>query len=806
NMNLFYELHFAETQDVWELIDQLQRLPFIEEAYPRFVLAEPQTPPSPSASPSASPSYFSPAEVNPGGDLTGIYTSPSPTAVPYDLWLRSTRIMNQNAGLASPLPAPSAGDLPHEGAWDITRGVPSVKIAAIEHGAHLIHEDLAGANIQQLANIAPDPTYDAFYHGTQTLGTLGAIHNDAANPPLGRGSVGVAHDASIWHVWAWDNHRTASLKTKSLCRGSTNGGVNCNPTVDALSWAANNWANAADKVKVILVEGSGGGENPGTIEQIDPAVFTFIKTKLVPQGISVVLPAGNRPCESIARRTGTGPTSPENPAFIACRTKFPAGKDLRLTTVTETIPAWKDACEPPNAAWAFLPGIGPIILGAYIIGYGNCIDSNKTMVVDKKTVPMPDSGAIVVGGIDVHGARMIPPEASSSSPRILPMNYGKTNPADPSSGHGVDISGPAQFIATSSYNLPSPTNSDYRDYGGSSGAPAVVAGVVALMYSANPNLSPAEVRDILRQTQQALPSGEDTAGMVNAHAAVCQAASKGAGPLPAACQGFGGKSFSIASQRPDNAPAHVQFWLLNNGQRVALEPGELVGIAFDSGNLVNLQVQLGNQTLPLLELAENYAIYGIPQNLPQGLYNVLLSLGGESETLTQALEVLTDCRSDEVLTDTSWIWYQEGSPRQAVVSPFFLGRVKILPTPEGQRPAPIWSVLNSQSRATCVDCTFDFFKTYTLPAGYQVRYGQIAAQSDDRARFFVNQTLIGESTYSFGRFGSSSVPWQFTLPSALFASGQQAVNLQIQGWNKISAANDNYAGVAAKFTLRSCRR
>ncbi|MBF2052371.1 MAG: hypothetical protein IGS03_02770, partial [Candidatus Sericytochromatia bacterium] len=60
--------------------------------------------------------------------------------------------------------------------------------------------------------------------------------------------------------------------------------------------------------------------------------------------------------------------------------------------------------------------------------------------------------------------------------------------------------------------------------------------------------------------------------------------------------------------------------------------------------------------------------------------------------------------------------------------------------------------------------------------------------------------------YSFGRFGSSSVPWQFTLPPALFASGQQAVNLQIQGWNKISAANDNYAGVAAKFTLRSCRR
>ena len=67
----------------------------------------------------------------------------------------------------------------------------------------------------------------------------------------------------------------------------------------------------------------------------------------------------------------------------------------------------------------------------------------------------------------------------------------------------------------------------YTTGSGTSFSAPQVAGVIALMLEANPNLSPAQIRDILQRTATALPPyylHEVGAGMLNAQAAVLEAA------------------------------------------------------------------------------------------------------------------------------------------------------------------------------------------------------------------------------------------------------------------------------------------
>ncbi len=67
----------------------------------------------------------------------------------------------------------------------------------------------------------------------------------------------------------------------------------------------------------------------------------------------------------------------------------------------------------------------------------------------------------------------------------------------------------------------------YTTAAGTSFSAPQVAGAIALMLEANPNLSPAEVRDILQRTATPLPPAyahETGAGLLNAHAAVLEAA------------------------------------------------------------------------------------------------------------------------------------------------------------------------------------------------------------------------------------------------------------------------------------------
>ena len=94
--------------------------------------------------------------------------------------------------------------------------------------------------------------------------------------------------------------------------------------------------------------------------------------------------------------------------------------------------------------------------------------------------------------------------------------------------HGVDLSAPGQnlfasvgpqsFWATFEGNLPQGSDGLYSRFGGTSGSAPILVGAIALMLEADPDLTAAQVRQILRDT-----AVEDTA----------------TGMLPNAAWGFG---------------------------------------------------------------------------------------------------------------------------------------------------------------------------------------------------------------------------------------------------------------------------
>jgi serine protease AprX len=91
---------------------------------------------------------------------------------------------------------------------------------------------------------------------------------------------------------------------------------------------------------------------------------------------------------------------------------------------------------------------------------------------------------------------------------------------------GVNVTGTESLADTDSQRLSATELPYYTTATGTSFSAPQVAGIIALMLEANPNLTPTAVRDILQRTATPLPnyySHEVGAGMLNAHAAVLEA-------------------------------------------------------------------------------------------------------------------------------------------------------------------------------------------------------------------------------------------------------------------------------------------
>ena len=109
--------------------------------------------------------------------------------------------------------------------------------------------------------------------------------------------------------------------------------------------------------------------------------------------------------------------------------------------------------------------------------------------------------------------------------------------------------------------IANPTGYTYDYYGGTSMATPHVAGIVSLMLSVNPSMTPAQVLSTIQTTARAFPTNTIRncttaicgAGIIDAYAAVLSA--KGSGPAPP-----GGSSTTLASSaNPSNVNANVTF-------------------------------------------------------------------------------------------------------------------------------------------------------------------------------------------------------------------------------------------------------
>ena len=156
------------------------------------------------------------------------------------------------------------------------------------------------------------------------------------------------------------------------------------------------------------------------------------------------------------------------------------------------------------------------------------------------------AGAVVVVAAGNSGA-----DASTSSPGncngvITVAATGKAGNRASYSNYGslVEIAAPGGdssggILSTLNTGATTPVSDTYAYYQGTSMATPHVAGIVSLMFSVNPNLTPAQVTQILQSTATAFPAGSTCAtstcgaGIVNAAAAL-RAAGNTALPPPGA--------------------------------------------------------------------------------------------------------------------------------------------------------------------------------------------------------------------------------------------------------------------------------
>ena len=629
NGNLFYRLAFDESISVWSVIDEIKKLPYIEEAFPDFEGTKPN---------------FCEIPNDPA-----VVSNLDTTRMQYD-WLDKTHITDSDLFVEStnssttgtnhvftPNKKSSAdktntiimNDESKWGAWRYGRGNENIGVAILdsffEHpnmckdkdckyqddaSSILLHEDFDPNKIEFVSNVAnrdiPVSIYNSF-HGTAAAGIIGAKANN---------NLGIAGITDAKMLWVSSHQNAEQIKTTTgtysvpyKIDSSYNAGEeytldqdlsNFNSFDDSLYMLG---TSKYDWVKVILQEREfetidNGVLEPNsgkTTEMIDP-IYRYWTAYLVNKGKIVVIPAGN-----------TYET------------------DIRVMTIEET----------------------------YL--------NDKTLYFETHTYkgPVPDTGSIIVGGVNLEGTtlpRIGGLSYSLNSNNNIYYNYGLTkfdsngNTIQSSNtGHGIDICAPAEKVYSTGSEKKD--NNKYFMFGGTSAASPIISAVAQLMLSVNPNLSPIEIRRILRITTKeknlgiTTPDGtKTTAGMVNAYEAV-KMANGGRKPEPACSK------INITGQ-PDSITYNTKsIPVVTNGAKIEVKAGDQIAIPITPSikNQLN-NVSIGGIQLTLLEIVQNYAIYGVPDlGKSTGIATTRLidiviknNLGQTVETLADALKILLD--------------------------------------------------------------------------------------------------------------------------------------------------------------------
>lgn len=184
-----------------------------------------------------------------------------------------------------------------------------------------------------------------------------------------------------------------------------------------------------------------------------------------------------------------------------------------------------------------IPSVNAAITTAIAAGVVVCVaagNGNRDAGIDDSGNPIPDTGSILVGATAYDPTRNVRAGFSNWGPRIVVCAPGD-----------------------SSHDLTCNSSSDtaYRNgFGGTSGATPKVAGTAALILSANPNLTHAQVRQILNSTGTAVITdpGKPVGTFLNADAAVRQAAVGAVGRLEVFARGANRAVWHIWQTAPNN--------------------------------------------------------------------------------------------------------------------------------------------------------------------------------------------------------------------------------------------------------------
>lgn len=500
NKQLFYHLIFGRNVDIWEKIDALEDLPYLEEAYPSFQTA------APSIGTPGEPEY---AET----EFTGVIFNGS--NVKKNQWLKNTRVMADGSN-------PGAWDL-YNSATRQYRSIYGVYVleGGIQHSSLVpsitTHEDLNNINLH--VNIDTTqmnlPVYqNHLSHGTLSTGIVGAAADN------GLGVSGIAFRNPIHHVVAYGHAKdNNNVDMPPKCLGFF---VKCDPTAEALSYSVTySLTNPTTGTAVILIE---GWNPPYTVEQVSPEARFLILYITYFRGHSVVIPAGNvYKCEDIKRTNYSSQIAYEN-ALTECLNNYVAGPLPDKPYSGTDVRRYRFTKPDGSKVWLPWPDFGSIIVGALQLdGSGIYIPDPSTG--ELSPVSYPNGGTAqpgmawgksragnIQGILDPNGQFTFLEQTNHSGNMAL------------AGGHGIDVSAPGHEVWSTTSNV-APPNKKYGTASGTSAASAVIAGIVALVLDQNECLHALELRKILRQTAQ--QNLNQVAGMVNAYTAALDAGTTG---------------------------------------------------------------------------------------------------------------------------------------------------------------------------------------------------------------------------------------------------------------------------------------
>jgi len=188
------------------------------------------------------------------------------------------------------------------------------------------------------------------------------------------------------------------------------------------------------------------------------------------------------------------------------------------------------------------------IINLSVDGKGACSNTEQAAI---NAVTAAGVTVIVAAGNDIHdNVANYSPANCSGVIAVAATTINGTLTRYSNIGNKIAISAPGgdgldEILSTSNTGLTAPGSDNYVYYSGTSFATAAVSGVASLILSVRPELTPADVRTVLRTsadpiTDNACNGNVCGAGIVNAEAAVNAALVYVAPPPPAASSGGGG--------------------------------------------------------------------------------------------------------------------------------------------------------------------------------------------------------------------------------------------------------------------------